>query len=95
MSDQTGTRTPPFHWTEDQARAWRLVAAIREHDGDMFDAVVDETRAEGIEAVEKLLAALARNLLMRLRFEIGMQGIDDLIDAELRGCDELRRQQER
>ncbi|ABM12285.1 hypothetical protein [Mycolicibacterium vanbaalenii] len=87
------THTPPFHWIEDQARAWRLVAAIREHDGVMFDAVVDEARAAGYPAMDKLLAALARNLVVRLRMSIGMDALDELIDAELRACDtETRRQ---
>ncbi|WP_370499766.1 hypothetical protein NWT09_22140 [Mycolicibacterium sp. jd] len=81
------THTPPFHWVEDQSRAWRLVAAIREHDGAMFDAVVDEVRAAGYPAIDKLLAALARNLVVRLRASIGMDALDELIDAELRACE--------
>lgn len=86
------THTPPFHWIEDQARAWRLVAAIREHDGAMFDAVVDEARDAGYPATEKLLAALARNLVVRLSMSIGMDALDELIDAELKACDtETRR----
>ncbi|QRZ04513.1 hypothetical protein [Mycolicibacterium austroafricanum] len=87
------THTPPFHWVDDQARAWRLVAAICEHDGAMFDAVVDEARAAGYPATDKLLAALARNLVVRLRMSIGTEALDELIEAELRACDtESRRQ---
>lgn len=95
MPDPTGTRTPPFHWIEDQARAWRLAAAIWDHDGAMFDAVATEARNDGPEAVDKLLAALARNLVVRLRMAIGADALNDLIDAELRGCDEERRRQDR
>ncbi|MDN4520321.1 hypothetical protein JN086_14180 [Mycolicibacterium austroafricanum] len=84
MSD---TRTPPVHWVDDQARAWRLVAAIREHDGSLFDAVSEETRSAGYEAVDRLFAALARNLFVRVRMEIGLEALDELIEAELRACD--------
>ncbi|CAN5150330.1 hypothetical protein BH09ACT8_BH09ACT8_59130 [soil metagenome] len=82
----TDTQAPPFHWINDQARAWRVVAAIREHDGLMFETVVAEARNAGPEAVDKLLAALARNLVVRLRLTIGMDELDELIDAELRAC---------
>lgn len=82
------TQPPVFHWVQDQARAWRLVAAIREHDGMLFDSIVAETRTDGEGAVDKLLAALARNLLLRTRMSIGMDALDELIDAELRACDD-------
>ena len=84
MSD---TRPPVFHWIEDQARAWRLAAAIWDHDGALFDSVVAETRDAGPEAIDKLLAALARNLVVRLRMSIGADALDELIGAELSACD--------
>lgn len=92
MSD---AQEPPIHWLNDQFRAWRLVAAIREHDGALFASITDEARAAGSETVDKLLAALARNLFIRLRIEIGSEAIDELIEAELRACDELRGQHNR
>lgn len=85
---------PPFHWVDDQARAWRLAAAIREDDGALFDAIVEEARTEGPQAVDRVLAALSRNLVVRLGMSLGMDGLDDLIEAELKGCDELRGQQD-
>lgn len=89
------TRPPVFHWVEDQSRAWRLVAAIREHDGVLFDAIVAEAREAGDDAVDKLLAVLSRNLLARLRMSIGMDALDELIGTELRACDiETRRGEE-
>lgn len=81
------TQPPPFFWVQDQARAWRLIAASRDHDGMLFDSVVAEARADGDEAVDKLLAALARNLLVRLRMSIGADALDELIGDELRACD--------
>lgn len=80
------TRTPPFHWIQDQARAWRLAASIWDNDGDLFDAVVAEARADGPEAVDKLIAALGRNLVVRLRMSIGTGALDELIGAELQAC---------
>lgn len=73
----------PFHWVIDQARAWRLVASILEHDGALFSAVVAEARHDGTESVDKLLAALARNLVLRVRMVIGMGALDELVTAEL------------
>jgi hypothetical protein len=80
---------PPFHWVKDQARAWRLVAAICDHDGSLFDITVAEARDDGPEDVDKLLAALARNLVVRLRMAIGMTALDELITAELSACQQL------
>jgi hypothetical protein len=82
----TDTHTPPIHWVKDQARAWRLAAAIWEHDGELFDRVATETMGDGLEAVDRLLAALARNLVVRLRIEIGDTALDELIVAELSAC---------
>lgn len=73
----------PFHWIADQGRAWRLVAAILEHDGAIFESVVTEARNDGPEAIDKLLAALARNLVFRVRQEIGMDALEELVTAEL------------
>lgn len=73
----------PFHWVVDQARAWRLVASILEHDGALFESVVAETRNDGPEAVDKLLVALARNLVLRVRMAIGLDALDELVTAEL------------
>jgi hypothetical protein len=75
--------TPPSHWATDQARAWRLVAAIMQHDGALFDVVADEVRADGYQAVDRLLAALARNLLLRVRLAIGWDELDEIVAAEL------------
>jgi hypothetical protein len=90
----TEIQAPPFFWTEDQQRAWRLVAASWQHDGALFDRVVTEARDAGPGAVDKLLAALSRNLVVQLRLSLGADGLDDLIDAELCGCDEERRREE-
>jgi hypothetical protein len=87
MTNPIDTNPPPFHWVTDQARAWRLVAAVWDHDGDLFDTVVTETMSDGLEAVEKLLAALSRNLVVRLRMTIGAEALDELIGAELQACD--------
>lgn len=87
MTTAPDTHTPPFHWIEDQARAWRLAAAIWEHDGTMFDRVVAEARQDGPESVDKLMAALARNLVVRLRMTIGAAALDELVAAELLACD--------
>jgi hypothetical protein len=78
---------PPFIWVTDQSRAWRLAASIWDNDGVMFDAVVSEARADGSEAVDKLIAALGRNLVVRLRMSIGADALDELIGAELGACD--------
>ena len=83
----TETRTPPFHWTQDQARAWRVAAAIWDHDGDLFGEVVGETVSDGLEAVNRLIAALGRNLVIRQRMSIGADALDELIAAELQACD--------
>jgi hypothetical protein len=79
----TETTPPPIHWVDDQARAWRLVASILEHDGVLFDSVVAEARDDGPEAIDKLLAALARNLVLRLRMAIGLDTLNELVTAEL------------
>ncbi|OBG96895.1 hypothetical protein A5697_20265 [Mycobacterium sp. E3251] len=63
----------PFHWVIDQSRAWRLVASILEHDGALFASVVAEARNDGPEAVNKLRAALARNLVLRVRMAVGLR----------------------
>jgi hypothetical protein len=86
MPAMSETQAPPFFWLEDQQRAWRLIAASWQHDGALFDRVVTEARDAGPEAVDKLLAALSRNLVVRLRISLGADGLDELIDAELRGC---------
>jgi hypothetical protein len=88
VTNPPDTHTPPFFWLEDQTRAWRLVAASWQHDGMLFDSIVAETRDAGPEAVDKLLAALAKNLVIRLRLTLGAKGLDELIDAELRACDQ-------
>jgi hypothetical protein len=88
MTNPPDTHTPPFFWVTDQSRAWRLVAASWQHDGMLFDTIVAETRDAGPEAVDKLLAALAKNLVIRLRLMIGAEALDELIDAELRAADE-------
>ena len=88
MTDTT-TTPPPFHWVDDQSRAWRLVAAIMQHDGDLFEVVADEARADGYQAVDRLLAALARNLVVRLRMEIGWDALDAMVGAELLACLEM------
>ena len=85
-------QTPPFFWIEDHQRAWRLIAASWQHDGALFDQVVAEARDASPEAVDKLLASLARNFVVRVRMSIGADAFDELIDAELRaGHDELTR----
>lgn len=53
----------------------------------MFDAVVAETRVAGDDDIVKLLAALARNIVVRLGIEIGFAAVDELIQAELLSCD--------
>jgi hypothetical protein len=83
MTASHESSAPPFHWVTDQARAWRLVASILEHDGALFESVVSQTRAEGSEAIDKLLAALARSLVVRLTMSIGMDALDQLVTAEL------------
>lgn len=84
--------TPPFFWTEDQQRAWRLIAASWQHDGALFDRVLAETREAGPDAVDKLFASLARNFVVRLRMSMGADALDALIDAELcAGIEELER----
>ncbi|BBU23281.1 hypothetical protein [Mycobacterium xenopi] len=77
----TPTHAPPSFWLDDQFRAWRLVAASGDHDGILFDSIVAEAVAAG--RVEELLAALARNMFIRLRLEIGAENLDALIAAEL------------
>lgn len=88
------TQAPPFFWLEDQQRAWRLIAASWQHDGALFEQIVTEAHDAGTDAVDKLLAALARNLVIRLRLSLGTEGLDELIDAELRGCDQEQRHQD-
>lgn len=84
MTTETTPPTPlPFHWIADQARAWRLVAAIIEHDGALFESVVTEARNDGPDAIDKLIAALARNLVLRVSMSIGMDALDELVTAEL------------
>lgn len=77
---------PPLHWVRDQARAWRAVAAVCHHDGVLLNAVVQEAAADA--RIEELVAALARNLLARLRTEAGMSLVDvlELAHAELSAC---------
>lgn len=79
---------PPLHWVRDQARAWRAVAAICDHDGVLLDTVVQE--AAGDARIDELVAALARNLVARLRIEAGMSLGDvlELAHAELAALDE-------
>lgn len=85
-------QTPPFFWIEDHQRAWRLIAASGQHDGALFDQVLTETRDAGPEAIDKLFAALARNLVVRLRMSMGADALDELIDGELRaGHEEMER----
>lgn len=84
--DMPDTPTLPLHWVDDQARAWRLAAAIWDHDANLFTRVVGETRTAGDGAVDGLLAALARNLVIRLRMAIGPDALDELIVAELEAC---------
>jgi hypothetical protein len=91
----TEHQLPPFHWVDDQARAWRLVAAILDDDGALFTSVVEEARADSSEAVDKLLAAITRNLVVRLRMSIGIDALDELVTAELQAClDEQEREVE-
>ncbi|WP_286211755.1 hypothetical protein [Mycolicibacterium mageritense] len=76
----------PPTWVVDQARAWRISAAIWDHDGNLFDMVIRETRGSGDDGTERLIAALARNLVVRLRMSIGEEALDALIPAELEAC---------
>jgi hypothetical protein len=91
MTDMTAAPTPPpIHWVTDQARAWRAVAAILEHDGALFQTVVTEAREDGPDAVDKLIAALARNLVLQVRMSIGMDALDELVTAELTAAAEYQ-----
>ena len=86
----TDTQPPPFHRVDDQARAWRAIAAICDHDGAMFEALMDETRSDGYQAIDRLVAALARNFVLRVRQSIGIDGIHELITTELTAADAHR-----
>lgn len=82
----TDSTPPPLHGPRDQARAWRAVCAICDHDGVLLDAVVREAAADA--RIDELVAALARNLVARLGIEAGMllDDVRELAHAELAAC---------